>query len=211
MYCIMQERTCCLYKCVDSIVGNINFKSKYQRLIRFLQMEHVDTFCLSVCYVIINLLQSHGMISQTLVIALDRTNWKIDQININLLFLGFVLPNQVFIPILWVPLEKRGNSNQDERIDLLSKFLSLWQVQTTEQLLADREFVGSKWIVWLKDKGFSFVIRSRQNMYLKKMAQVLKWSITDSKAIKKRAIKEVRKYGFLKAGDRRYKNLLCNG
>jgi hypothetical protein len=58
-----------------------------------------------------------------------------------------------FIPLLWLPLQKQGNSNQDERIDwaargpLLARFAQLWP-GTDHRLivLADREFIGRRWI-----------------------------------------------------------------
>ncbi|BDD05597.1 hypothetical protein HNQ88_001507 [Aureibacter tunicatorum] len=54
-------------------------------------------------------------------LSLDRTNWKFGSLNINILFLA-VIYEGVSIPILWVMLgDKRGNSNELERINLILK------------------------------------------------------------------------------------------
>ncbi len=41
-------------------------------------------------------------------------------------------------------LEKRGNSNQEERIDLLERFVKLFGHKCIRSLTADREFIGKK-------------------------------------------------------------------
>jgi len=50
------------------------------------------------------------------------------------------------IPLIFRMLDKRGNSNTEERIDLMSKFIKWFGVDKIDCLLADREFVGHKWI-----------------------------------------------------------------
>lgn len=42
-----------------------------------------------------------------LTLALDRTNWKFERIDINLLVLAVVIANQFSIPILWKALPKK--------------------------------------------------------------------------------------------------------
>ena len=59
-------------------------------------------------------------------ISVDRTNWKFGAININILVLG-VIYEGVALPILWSFLgNKRGNSDQEERIALTERFIRLF-------------------------------------------------------------------------------------
>jgi hypothetical protein len=39
-------------------------------------------------------------------------------------------------------LDKRGNSNSKERIDLINRFIGLFGKQVIQSVAADREFVG---------------------------------------------------------------------
>jgi len=99
-------------------------------------------------------------------LSLDRTNWKFGTHNINILFLC-VIYQGVGIPILWKILgDKRGNSSQAERIDLLHTFIRYFGVETIDYLTADREFIGQEWIQFLIDKRIRFYIRVRGNMKL---------------------------------------------
>jgi len=192
---VISEKTCCLYKLADSIEGNTKFDSKYKRLLRFFTIKCSYNFCLCSGILIISLILSFPINSKDIYLAMDRTNWKIGAFNINPLFLGLILPNKIFIPLIWIPLEKRGNSNQNERIDLLEKFINLWSLQIKDKqmvLLADREFIGDKWLKWLKEKKFSFVIRLRENMYFNNLAEILK---RDKYQIEKYIIKKTRKDG----------------
>jgi len=80
---------------------------------------------------------------QNLTLVLDRTNWKFGTKNINILMLGVAYKNVAF-PLMFSMLDKRGNSNTQERIDLIKKYLDWFGGHTIDCLLADREFVGDK-------------------------------------------------------------------
>ena len=97
-------------------------------------------------------------------LTLDRTNWKFGQTNINILVLGVIYQGVAF-PLLWTFLgDKRGNSDQKERIDLMERFIRLFGKPSIEFLTADREFVGDIWWKFLIDYQISFFIRMRENM-----------------------------------------------
>jgi len=51
-------------------------------------------------------------------LTLDRTNWKFGQTHINILCLA--------IPVLSILSDKTGNSNTDERIPLINRFIELF-------------------------------------------------------------------------------------
>lgn len=59
---------------------------------------------------------------ESLVLVMDRTNWKLGQKNINILMLGISYRN-VAIPLMFRMLDKSGNSNTDERIALVKDFI----------------------------------------------------------------------------------------
>lgn len=166
--CVFQSRTVSLYK-NRSEAGSATGKktlvkeSIYKCFLRFFSMKCKDAFCLCIIYLIINILG----INSALYLVMDRTNWKIGKTNINILYLGLLLPNGTFIPILFDPLEKRGNSNTAERQDILSRFCGLWQQNGLQKgvLLADREFIGVTWFKNILKSGFSLVIRLRIKDY----------------------------------------------
>jgi hypothetical protein len=95
---------------------------------------------------------------------MDRTNWKFGQTNINILVLGVIFLG-VSIPLLWTFLgDKRGNSDQKERIDLMQRFIRLFGLEAIEFITADREFIGDLWWQFLIDHKIRFFIRMRENM-----------------------------------------------
>ena len=55
-------------------------------------------------------------------LAMDRTNWKFGQQNINVLVLAVVYHGVAF-PLLFKLLPKFGNSNTNERIELIERFI----------------------------------------------------------------------------------------
>lgn len=99
----------------------------------------------------------------SLLLALDRTNWKFGRIDINLLVLAVVVANQFSIPILWQALPKKGNSNTQERIDLLQIFIDIFGAQRIAALTADREFIGKSWVDYLIKHKIPFFIRIKEN------------------------------------------------
>ena len=91
-------------------------------------------------------------------ISIDRTNWQFGQQNINVLTLT-VYSHGVGLPILCSMLDKKGNSNAQERIDLLAEFVALFGKERILSLTGDREFIGKKWLKWLIDNKVDFAIR----------------------------------------------------
>jgi hypothetical protein len=85
---------------------------------------------------------------EKLILSIDRTNWKFGQTNIKIFMLGIVYKGVAF-PLLFTMLDKRGNSNSKERIDLINRFISLFGKQVIQSVFADREFVGKDWLAFL--------------------------------------------------------------
>ena len=66
---------------------------------------------------------------ENLQLSIDRTNWKFGQTNINIFMLGVTYKGVAF-PLLFKMLDKRGNSNCKERIDLVNRFIKLFGTLT---------------------------------------------------------------------------------
>lgn len=98
-------------------------------------------------------------------ISIDRTNWQFGSTAINILTLT-VYSQGVGLPVFFELLDKEGNSNAQERIDLLGEFVALFGKDRILSLTADREFVGHKWFKWLVDNQIPFAIRFPQSHHL---------------------------------------------
>lgn len=95
-------------------------------------------------------------------LSIDRTNWKFGDFNINIFMLGVVHQGLAF-PLLFTMLPKRGNSNSQERINLLNRFIKLFGKDVIDCVLADREFVGDTWMMYLNNQNIPYYIRIRSN------------------------------------------------
>ena len=60
-------------------------------------------------------------------------------------------------------LDKQGNSNIQERIKLINRFMALFGKQCINSLVANREFIGEKWIKFLNHENIRYHIRIRNN------------------------------------------------
>jgi hypothetical protein len=80
----------------------------------------------------------------------------------NILLLGAAYKGLAF-PLLWVFLDKKGNSDTRERLALLDTLLTLVKAERIEAVVADREFTGKRWFQRLKERRLIFVMRVRNN------------------------------------------------
>lgn len=106
-------------------------------------------------------------------LSMDRTNWKFGRFNINILTVGIVWKGTA-IPLIWMMLDKRGQSNQEERIYLILRLLSYLSEQQASRigyLLLDREFAAKDWLAYLKSKGIHFLIRIRKDAKVRKLGK----------------------------------------
>jgi hypothetical protein len=98
-------------------------------------------------------------------LAMDRTNWKFGQTNINILALSIVYDGISF-PILFSMLDKRGNSHTTERIALVERFINLFSKEKIQAILGDREFVGEEWVSYLNKSRIGYYLRIRNNFLI---------------------------------------------
>jgi len=133
-----------------------NTSSSLRRIQRFMAEYTLEADLIA--KLVFNLLPNQDKVKLTI----DRTNWKFGQTNINIFMLGIVYQGVAF-PLLFTMLDKRGNSNSEERIALIERFIKLFGKQCIDSLVADREFVGEQWIGFLNHNQIRYHIRIRNN------------------------------------------------
>lgn len=107
----------------------------------------------------------YGNKGSWIALSIDRTNWKFGKVNINILTIGISWRGTA-IPLIWMMLDKRGNSSSRERIILMERLLSCLdadQQSRIRYLLMDREFGSTQWLNYLRTKPFHFIIRIRKD------------------------------------------------
>ena len=105
-------------------------------------------------------------IPQPWTLSIDRTNWSFGTCHINILCLG-VVSQGIAIPLVWTMLQKRGNSNSEERMDLLDRFLEQFPDIKVKYLTADREFIGTDWFSYLMmSPAIPMLIRIKENFQI---------------------------------------------
>lgn len=153
---LITTRTVNLAEIASVFEGRAKTDSHYQTCHRFL--KDFDLPFAALAHFIVQLLG----VKRDWTVAIDRTNWKFGQTEINLLMLALVHQGMAY-PLIWFSLKKAGNSNTDERVLLLELFLSLFAKAQVAALVADREFIGKDWLNWLVAHEIPFQIRVKEN------------------------------------------------
>ena len=141
--CVVQ--TVSLHKIASAMPTSVERDSNLRRLQRFLAEYALNLDIIA--KVIFALLP----VKTGLVLSLDRTNWKFGEVNISILMLGVTYKGVAF-PLLFTLLDKRGNSNWQERTQLIDRFIRLFGAECIDSLVADREFVGKQWVEYLNNR-----------------------------------------------------------
>lgn len=157
--CVVQ--TVSLHKLASAMPTAVERESNLRRLQRFI--AHYALNLDLVAKMIFSLLP----VKRELVLSMDRTNWKFGEFNINILMLGITYKGIAF-PLIFKLLPKRGNSNWEERKDIMERFIRLFGSDCIDCLVADREFVGKEWVGWLNDMRIRYYLRIRQNFWVAK-------------------------------------------
>lgn len=97
-----------------------------------------------------------------LTLIMDRTTWHYGQTPLNILVLGALLGGAV-IPLVWSILPHQGNSCTAARILLVARLLKVLPARRWAVVIADREFVGREWCLFLRWKRIRQCIRIREN------------------------------------------------
>lgn len=112
---LLRVKTINLTDLATGFRSNAKTESSYKRLQRFFRNFDLDYS--AIAKIIVTLMD----IPQPWVLSTDRTEWSFGQTRFNILFLG-VVHEGVAYPLLWEMLDKKGNSNSTEPMDLLDRF-----------------------------------------------------------------------------------------
>jgi len=160
--CILAVQSTNLSLCakrMGKVLGiSIQYGTAYSRLVRFFQTGSPVPVLRGICLLVINTLCT----STDCYLLLDRTNWEYGKRNINLLVIG-ILYRDVFIPLAWTDLGRAGNSNCEQRLELVDRLLGWWPYSDVAlpqlHIAGDREFIGFAWFKGLEQRGINFVMR----------------------------------------------------
>lgn len=129
----------------------------------------IHTFKLSQAQLAIGIMKMFGLLGNCQVIlAMDRTNWQYGGKDNNLLVLSVVV-NGCGVPLFWIELDTKGNSDTVERKQIMDMFIEAFGAEKIRYVLADREFIGEDWFTYLDDKKedkIKFIIRIKSNMLI---------------------------------------------
>ena len=157
---LIKTRTVNLAKIAVAMPGKAKTASKYKRLQRFFAGFNFDMD--GIAKLIARFVRT---CDEKWDLSMDRTNWKLGKRNINPLVLGIVHMGCAF-PIIWTTFSKRGNSNMDERIELIKRFIKIFGLEKINCLFGDREFIGGKWFGFLLEIGIHFIMRIKDNFMI---------------------------------------------
>jgi hypothetical protein len=156
---LCKVQTVCFEKLASGFEANVKRSSSLRRIQRFMAEYLLDTDMIAS---LVFALLPH---EPPFVIAMDRTNWKFGSTNINALVLSIIYDGVSF-PILFKLMDKRGNSHTHERIEIMERYIRLFGAETIQCLVADREFVGEKWMEYLNKNKIKYYLRIRENFYV---------------------------------------------
>ncbi len=148
---LIKVRTVNLVELASAFDSSATIDSRYRRLKRFF-----SEFTINGAVIAGWVMKLFGLNNQAVYLSMDRTNWKWGKNDINILMLSIVYKG-IALPIFWMLLPKRGNSNTEERIVLIQKFIDHFGKDKIAGILADREFIGDEWFNWLLGKKNLFL------------------------------------------------------
>lgn len=156
---IIQQLTVTLSKLTVWIGSKSKNASKYKQLQRLITELKIPKYyyCKFITWIIW---------SWPYNLTLDRTNRKFGKANINILTL-WITHKWIAIPILRMMLDKRWNSDSQERITLITEFMELVWKSNIASVLADREFTWILRLQFLKNNQIPFDVRLRNNFIVK--------------------------------------------
>ncbi len=161
--CILVSRTVNLNKLKDDLpnvlkVKNLKPLSCYKKLLRCVEMCSPSRLWLDL--LIWGLSHVWGVIHT---LHIDGTEWSFGTYNIHVLVLSADFQG-IAIPVFFKTYRHKGVLSETDRINFMKKALRYHDL-SGKTLLADREFIGDKWLCFLNEQGIKFIIRLRKQMY----------------------------------------------
>jgi transposase len=96
------------------------------------------------------------------VIAIDRTEWQLGKVWVNVLMLSVGYKN-ISLPLFWTVLEEKGCSDNAERSTIVQQFINEFGAECIRFVTADREFASKQWLAFLVRNKIGFRLRIKAN------------------------------------------------
>ena len=126
---LFAAKTVNLAQIATFFIGRANTASHYKRIQRFLRFFDISER--EVAQLVIRLMK----LEPPFVITIDRTEWQLGKRWVNVLMLAIVSETGVAVPLLWTVFSKKGCSNDLERQEILTKYLTIFGVETISFVL----------------------------------------------------------------------------
>ena len=137
----------------------IKYQSRRRHLQRFLALPQLTTKCIWFP-IIKKWLKINQTPKRVCYLAIDRTRWQERN-----LFVVSLVKNKRGIPLNWMLLDKKGNSNIREQRRLLKSTLRILKGYQVI-VIGDREFGNINLADWLSKQGCQYVLRTKSNKYI---------------------------------------------
>ncbi len=145
----------------------IQQNSRRRHIQRFLSLKRLSVVLLWFP-LIQQIITRHIAKGKQLIIALDRTQWKEN----NILMVSAIYQKRA-LPIFWMVLEKKGASNLTEQQIVLRPVIKLFKAHQLV-VIGDREFHSIELAHWLHRQKVKFVFRQKQDTTFRQNRQKLK-------------------------------------
>jgi len=134
----------------------IQQNSRRRHIQRFLSLKRLSVVLLWFP-LIQQIMARHIVKGKQLIIALDRTQWKEN----NILMVSAIYQKRA-LPIFWILLDKKGVSNLREQQIVLRPVIKLFKAHQVV-IIGDREFHSVELAQWLHRQRVKFVFRQKQD------------------------------------------------
>ncbi len=84
----------------------------------------------------------------------------------NFLVVAARIDEHTIFPLAFKMLEHKGNSNTNQRIEIMQHIIDIFGAKSIRNCYADRQFIGEEWIQYLEDNKIHYYIRLKSNQHL---------------------------------------------
>lgn len=149
---VIKSRSVVFSEIADKIDKDIKTSSIERRIQDFFQKVNFD-------YQQLILFLLSFVHHSKLILSIDRTEWDFGKLQVNILCV-VVSIGKLGVPLYFELLDNNsGNSNWEDRIKLFQSLIKSIGQDRIDIILMDREFIGHKWLLWLKKKKIDFCVR----------------------------------------------------
>ena len=156
---LQSYRTIQIEKLASILPIPIKYQSRRRHIQRFLVLPQLTTKC-TWFPIIKKWLKINQSRKKVCYLAIDRTRWQERN-----LFVASLIKNKRAVPLNWMLLNKKGNSNIAEQKRLLKSTLRLLKGYQVV-VIGDREFGNINLADWLSKQGCQYVLRTKSNKYI---------------------------------------------